>query len=79
MKINLDRIDRLMVQADHALSLLDGRELDDAEAASTKRRDAAKVSRELLHLADTLDAAAALVRQEYWAVKGYNDATKENA
>jgi hypothetical protein len=37
---------------------------------TSERERAASLSRELLHLADHLDHTAALVREQYWSMKG---------
>ena len=37
---------------------------------TSRRANAAALSRALLHLADHLDMTAALVREQYWSMKG---------
>lgn len=42
----------------------------DTDSVHTNRTQAAEVGRDLLYLADALQAASVLVKNEYWALKG---------
>lgn len=68
-------------QLENALDIvgnLDGLDLVDTDtgnptnshARTSDRQRAAAASRELLHLADLLTLSAALVREQYWTMKG---------
>ena len=61
-----DALDDCMTEAD----TLNATEYQVDGQGGTRRPDLAQTTRRLLALADRLDLAAALVRQEYWAVKG---------
>lgn len=75
--INLDRVSMVIVDARKETYRLS----DVAVAIDTpnvNRPDVAKLGRDLLHLADQLELAAQLVRNEYWVLKGYNDPLAED-
>lgn len=59
-----------LIDARHAADALDGKVLDLDSKAGTRRPEVADTTRSLLALADRLDLLAAMVRQEYWLVKG---------
>lgn len=70
--IDLTETARLVEWAALEVPALNDIDVDDTDGVQNKRRFAADVSRDLLHMADQLDLAAALVRQQYWLVKGYS-------
>jgi hypothetical protein len=59
-----------LIDARHAADALDGVTLDLDARGGTRRPEIADTTRSLLALADRLDLLAAMVRQEYWLVKG---------
>lgn len=59
-----------LIDARHAADDLDGMVLDMDARGGTRRPEIAEATRSMLALADRLDLLAALVRQEYWRVKG---------
>jgi len=63
-----------LTQTARALTRLDGVDVLDADSTQTKKAKVAEITRDLLFLADTLNLASSLVRNEYWAVKGYDSA-----
>lgn len=71
--INLSTVRSQMSDLFAVTKDLDGIDLDDTEGIDQPRQWAAEVSRDLLHLADSLDLLGALVRNEYWKTKGYED------
>lgn len=73
--INLERLSKILDEADRLAEELDGKELDDrlglpkAEA----RQQRIERSRDLQQLAHLLELGAALVRNEYWHARGGQD------
>lgn len=59
-----------LIDATHAAEDLDGLDLAIDKASGTRRPEVADATRSLLALADRLDLLSALVRQEYWLLKG---------
>lgn len=59
-----------LIDATHAASDLDDLVLDVDGPGGTRRPEVAEATRSLLALADRLDLLSALVRQEYWLLKG---------
>lgn len=59
-----------LIDAKHAADDLDGLTLATDKASGTRRTEVAEATRALLALADRLDLLAAMVRQEYWLLKG---------
>ena len=74
-QIDLSVVHSQMIDLTDSVQHLDGVDLDDNDAVANKRQYAAEVTRDLLHLADSLDLLAALVRNEYWRTKGFSDRT----
>lgn len=70
--IDLTEAQRLLSWAAQEVPALHGIDVDDTDGVANRRRFAADVSRDLLHLSDQVDLAAALIRQQYWLVKGYS-------
>ena len=70
MKLSTQPIITALDQQRDALLMLQGLELDIDGPGGTRRADVARVTRQLLSVADRLDLLSALVRQEYWATKG---------
>lgn len=68
--IDLALVDRLLHEARQAIPTIEKAAAGIADDTLRKKADAAQVNRDLLHLADKLDLAAGLVRNEYWALKG---------
>lgn len=71
--IDLTSVRNAMDEASKIVADLDGREVVDPDSTTTKRVDVAQVTRELIRLADLLDMAAALARNEYHVTKGAPD------
>jgi hypothetical protein len=63
----LQRLDHCVATAEN----LDGMNINDTDGVANKRESAARIGRDLLHLADTLELSANLVREQYWRIKGY--------
>lgn len=63
-------------KAEEVVSDLHGLEVDPDATTGRRRPEVAGITRDLLALADRLDLAASMVRQEYWAVKGYDRAVE---
>lgn len=76
--IDLDTVRERLTTALTLVDNLDGIDLVDTDTGNptrsksntSQRERAAAMSRELLHLADHLDLTAALVREQYWTMKG---------
>lgn len=51
-------------------SVLDGKDVSDTDSTRSNRQEVAVISRDLLHLADRLQALSSVVRSEYWTIKG---------
>jgi hypothetical protein len=66
--INLSLLREMLGDIGQAVKSLDGTELDDTTLGNKARE--ARLNRELLNLADQLQLASALVRNEYWTGKG---------
>ncbi len=73
--IDFSAVARLIEEAEKVVSIYDGTTVDDLDRRNSSV--AASASRQLLHLSDILTLAGALVRNEYWAVKGFADLIKE--
>lgn len=84
--IDLDRTIRVLDDCQHLAGLLNGRNVSDrpdlqSPATGRQKRnnsvddraEIAEVRRELVRLADQLDLAAALVRNEYHVMRGHTD------
>lgn len=75
-KIDLGTVAKILRESlDADVHYLQDLHLDDSKSVRENRHDAAMVTRDLLHLADNLDLAANLVRQQYWRAKGYENFT----
>lgn len=74
--INLDTVSEVLVVAEDEIQRLHGIDLDDGDSIGNRKQWAAEVTRDLLALADSLDLAAALVRNQYWQAKGYPTVVK---
>jgi hypothetical protein len=66
--IDLALVREVLGDANKALESLDGAEINDTTLGN--KAGAAQLNRELLNLADQLQFASALVRNEYWTGKG---------
>lgn len=80
-RIDLSRVVSTLTDVDALIDALDGKELDETEAIGNQskgaaRQERARTSQDLSLLADRLDAAAALVRLEYWSARGKGDPTR---
>lgn len=82
--IDLTAVQNLLDEAEKAVTLLNGRDINDSPGlqssrdentvAGRRRAEVAECGRELLRLADNLTTAAALARHEYHvALKGAPD------
>jgi hypothetical protein len=71
--VNLDTVADLLAAASKSVDNLNGRRVQETSTPSARKATVAAVTRELLHLADQLDLAAALVKNEYWVGKGHED------
>jgi hypothetical protein len=71
--IDMGNVMRLQKEAGYAIMALDGMDITDTEESKEKaavRAEKAEVSRKLLELADMFAMMEALVRNEYWIMKG---------
>jgi hypothetical protein len=66
--VDLALVREVLSDANKALESLDGTKIDDTTLSN--KASAAQLNRELLNLADQLQLASALVRNEYWTGKG---------
>jgi hypothetical protein len=73
--INLERLSRILDEADRLAEELDGKELDDRVnlPKQVAREQRIERSRDLQQLAHLLELGAALVRNEYWHARGGQD------
>jgi len=72
VKIELAIVEEILRESlSEDIHSLEGVVLWDNDSTHINRAEAAEVTRDLLHLADHLDLAANLVRQQYWRAKGY--------
>lgn len=69
--IDLSHADEITSEADSMIRRLHGIHLNDADGQIVSRTDAARLTRDLLYLADRLNMASQLVREQYWSSKGY--------
>lgn len=68
--LDLNPVIHGLIDASHAADDLDGTLVDMDAKGGTRRPEVAETTRSLLALADRLDLLAAMVRQEYWLLKG---------
>lgn len=68
--IDLETVNDLLVQAQTDVDKLHMLRVDDSDSVRVKR---AENARALLRLADSLELASNLVRNQYWITKGYDD------
>jgi hypothetical protein len=68
MTIDLSLLREVLSDVAKAVESLDGTVIDDTTLGN--KAGAAQLNRELLNLADQLQLASALVRNEYWTGKG---------
>ena len=68
MTVDLALVREVLNDANKALESLDGTVIADTTLGNNP--SAAQLNRELLNLADQLQLASALVRNEYWTGKG---------
>lgn len=78
MTVNLSRVRAILNEAQVLVDELDGLELDDSrsymdQSKGNARQERAKRTQELQLLATRFELAAALVRVEFWYVKGESD------
>lgn len=66
--VDLTLLREILSDANKAVESLDGTEIADTTLGN--KASAAQLNRELLNLADQLQFASALVRNEYWTGKG---------
>lgn len=72
LTIQLDGVIDSLTTAVRALSQLNGVDVLDTNSTQTKKGRVAEITRDLLFIADSLQLVSGLVRNEYWAVKGYD-------
>jgi hypothetical protein len=68
--VDLHTVTFALQEAAQESDTLNATEFDVDGPGGKRRPDLAQTTRRLLALSDKLDLAAALVRQEYWAMKG---------
>ena len=69
-KIELSVVKAMLEEAlDYEIATLEGVNCKDPESIHVNRSQVAQYTRDLLKLADSLELAAALVRQQYWRIK----------
>jgi hypothetical protein len=66
--IDLSLLREVLADASKSAEVLDGTVIDDTTLGN--KASEAQLNRELLNLADQLQLASALVRNEYWTGKG---------
>lgn len=66
--VNLDRVQEILADAVSETRRLNGSAVSDKTV--TNKAEAAELNRRMLNLADQLELAAGLVRNEYWAGRG---------
>lgn len=77
--LDLHRVRGILEEAGEVIAQLDGLELDETEALknsqskSLDRQQRAAMSQALNQLADRLQLASSLVRNEYWVARGASD------
>ena len=68
--VNLNHVVLSLDDLANEAAAMNGRKHDPDGPGGSRRPEVAATTRDLLALADRLDLCAALVRQEYWALKG---------
>lgn len=76
--INLGPVLKLLDRVTDVVEKVDGTNLDDSDSVQQQgvrnaRQERALATRQLLALADQLEMASALIRNEYWKTKGFDD------
>lgn len=80
--IDLTDVSRIVDKAYDTIDRLDGQVYDDRTAVTSQskgraRQDNARLGQSLNRLADHLELAAKLVRNEYWAARGDGDSMRD--
>lgn len=74
-KIELSVVKEVLEEAlDYEIQSLEGVALEDSDGVRVNRETVAQYTRDLLKLADALDLASSLVRQQYWRIKAEGEA-----
>ena len=79
-QIDVTNVHHLLREARELAAGVGGLEVNDpyevgGDARSHRREQKARVTRDLLRAADICTLAGALLREQYWLVKGYADPT----
>lgn len=69
-RLDMEPVLTLLKAAYNLASQIDRKEWDDTGANNTEK---AELSRSINHLADQLQIASAMVKNEYWIGKGFKD------